>query len=669
MLLDGEFCYDYSPIPSVLIDHKSVAEAIIPNPEGSYVYAIVVEELSELSVPSVRDIVRYSDGDQPISRAAAERFTEKHLGYKYDKNEKAFHFYYTPHIGTEGAVAYSAQTRATQSPAQSVNGTGAKSTATFTPTATGTGSSTENSADETPTEQQSTPAPENKTNNAVRGEGKIFWIVTKQANLLETIKPGPLNGKTLNSLSPKDFVSDHANSGVCRYWWCKDVTDCDDPKEHGCPANHRFNYCQENGNVYLYETIVIKGKPYNLKLSETPEKVQNIKITDLPECHNLCKGSDGVHPCNPDGTPKEGEDPICELNEIGATFLGMIKSCPVCCYYAKEPGGHYKSIQIGEKYYIIDANNKEFCESTNNNCDVAAWSEQSEPFSVYGLLDNEYDPNNLPLTPNSMFNKATDSSSTTTYGLDGTTFLPYVKDFTIIHQQSVNSGTPTMFKLFPKLVDQEALKPLEEEVEKNCTVKLKYNYKHADIAPEGADYQCVADAIKKCVISVQKYHNAGGTKYNDLYFYGFASAQFAYCDEDNVTGRPCNLALSDDRSLIVMNEVQKILNAEMLPVSTGNRSNNNNGFNNTTNNRGYTDIDSTTHRYFYSAHVKTNPIMTFRSRAFGATYADTTISGSGPRKYALQAKDRFIYITVKDISMNATEYAQMQAEDPGCVSR
>ncbi len=601
MKLNGLNCHKDPAIP-YNIDEKSWATATIDDPSGMYVFAVVVEQLTSMSDPIIHDIKSYG----LVSKANADK-DEEDLTTGYIFKDDKFTFYYESNFAVEGfGSGYSITPNAVQ-----------------------------------------------HSSNTTRGDGKIFWIVTSKPNLKKEIQTGDaaFKGKALSQISAKDFVDDYENSGICHYFWCDKEDRCAtllSPKEHCVdPADN---------NAYISHEIEVSGKVIRIK-DEYLGPQESVSTEGLPECPKLCYTPDGkVHTCDNDGKPQDKE--ICMLNEIPEDYRSKVKPCPDCCKYN---GTNYKSVLLNvtgtPKHYIIDATPLEKCNS-GNTCDVAAWSQQSEDLIVYDM--STYDEKCLKLIPTlkagsdvvfaTAKGTAKDCPKVTLQTIDN-------KHFNLIHEQSYTMdpnnvpGDPHFFELFPKLS-----LPGERDIIDACTFKLTFNYQNASIEPQNPDYQEAAKLIMECINKINTLKATQpelADKYSTLYFHGFASfggTDYENCDQKDrsksgQTGAQCNMALSEDRNLFVMDKIAELLEKQDLSIGKEGGNISYNGFTNT-------NYNGTPAKFPYryldrNYNATSGRDITFKSVPYGSDGATPTNKKMSTEQIEdIHAVDRFILINI-----------------------
>ena len=424
--------------------------------------------------------------------------------------------------------------------------------------------------------------------STARGSGRIFWIVTKPGATLKVDMWQDV-AKTLDEIYVSDLVDTNGPVmwDLCRYRWCNDVATCDLPKD-------LTNVCKaEDGRFYLYETIELDGKIFNLPLDLLPDYKAN---GGEPDCDKFCKDKDD-----------KGEDiitcphRIIKLKEAMDLFPpGFIPKIPLCAPYCQYKGKVYDAMYVEEtgEYYITNAEVRNL-KGEYPECTPLAWSWRTgtNDFYVYRFM-GEYNDTELPLTPNSL-----DSALKCTLGTHNTytvdlSFLDKSEFFTIIRGQAIASGKPREFLLFPKL-------ELPEEVRIDLVYACNFCgpslYDNADVrADKTKAIDPITAKIRNCFNQVRELEKILGSDDEDIqqlksvYFYGYASNRGSHdpymipgadrigCttsvhgdgslqnpkrkntmwDRGFVELGDCNKALSEDRNLYIMDRVIKNLSAE-----------------------------------------------------------------------------------------------------------
>ncbi len=443
-----------------------------------------------------------------------------------------------------------------------------------------------------PSNQQS------QSEETYRGSGKVFWIVTDDPVELK-VKVGDDLPSDLGNVDVWDFLSPSQAviRTICSYNWCDGLSACGNPNYQRVSEN----MCKEDNSAYMAHRVTLdiedegttKKKDYLIKIKDSePVNYPTNLIENLPECEKLCHGADGkVYKCDQNDEPKDPS--LCPYSEeLKQRYPDIIiPPCPVCCNYTDKCGNKGKYLSVGvevgkgenkqTKYYIIDKDRSK-CENIDatGTCEVAAWSESPDTrdFIVYTMSDANYDCSKLPLIPQAPetlgdpFTLA--SSGTYTTNLDSNILITLYQEkhkFDTIHQQSKDSGYPTNFTLFPQLV----LPPAEEIDLSGCNFCGTFNFSNADIQVNVSDQDI--NGIKQCLEEIKKLETLlPGDKevqaLKTLNFYGYASVagdDISRCPEvNNLAGgipwnsdiKHCNIALSEDRNLHVMEQILESLN-------------------------------------------------------------------------------------------------------------
>ncbi len=526
MILDGTECFKY-PSVAINIDSRPEAEAFIPNPAGKYVFAIAVEQLTSMKDPEIRDIKEYG----LISLEKASRDV-RHTGYEYDETKKAYHFYYKTNLAVEG-----------------IN------------------------------KEYSIAIDPMQSSDTVRGDGRIFWIVTSQSKLNKDIITGSskFKGISLNEITPADFVDDYANSGICHYQWCNVVDSC------SLERRNRDKVCKHsNGKYYSYQTYTLAGERILFPLQEESNYTPT---NNEPPCTELCRGVDDIH-CPNNKTVK-----IKDVEDNNLLPAGLIDEIPLCVPYCEYKGKVYDATLIGRKYYIINAEERHVDYPEIPKCSPLAWAWENGDFRIYDFVD-EYDDTQLSLIPNQLMDATLATHNTYTTRLN---YLEQSSLFITIRGQSFNtkynpSGDPTLFKLFPRLV-------LPGEVDVNlvnaCNFCGPSLYDNADVRAGQRTINDITGKIRNCFNQVKQLEAILGSDDPDIqqlksvYYYGYASKRGSH-DPYMIPGadsvgcttsvhgngalkKPkrqntmwdsgfeelgdCNKALSEDRNLYIMDKV------------------------------------------------------------------------------------------------------------------
>ncbi len=406
--------------------------------------------------------------------------------------------------------------------------------------------------------------------DTARGSGRIFWIVTKPGATLKVDMWQEI-AKTLDDIYVSDLIDTNGPVmwDLCRYRWCNDIATCDLPKD-------MTNVCKaEDGKFYLYESIRLDGKYFNFPLDLLPNYKAN---GGEPNCDKFCKDKD----------ENDNEVIVCphriiKLKDAMDLFPpGFTEKIPLCTPYCQYKGKVYEAMYVEEtkEYYITNANELNL-KGKYPECTPLAWSWRTggNDFYVYRFM-GDYDDNELPLTPNSL-----DSALKCTLGTHNTytvnlSFLDKSEFFTIIRGQAIASGNPRGFLLFPKL-------ELPEEIDVDgldaCTLCSELPFDNASVKVKGFE----SEQLIECLKQIQDLRNQGFIKDDELrslYFYGYASLRGSHpaeellgdddklhkigCTTNKCTGKAdftnpddcwakCNRALSEDRSLAIIEELIK----------------------------------------------------------------------------------------------------------------
>ncbi|MBQ2313202.1 MAG: hypothetical protein II183_03465 [Elusimicrobiaceae bacterium] len=225
--------------------------------------------------------------------------------------------------------------------------------------------------------------------------------------------------------------------------------------------------------------------------------------------------------------------------------------------------------------------------------------------------------------------------------------------FIIIRGQAIASSEGDVnFKLFPRLV-----LPNRQDVIDACTFKLTFNYINASIEPQNPNYQKAANIIMNCINKIKALKESNPNlkdDYSTLYFHGFASyggTDYENCDQKDrtkkgQTGDQCNLALSEDRNLFVMDKIAEILEnqkGQSIGKEGGNISYN--GFTNTNYNGKAANFP---YRYLDRNYVTTEgEDITFKSVPYGSKGSTPTNKSMSKEEIEqIHAPDRFILINI-----------------------
>lgn len=497
-----------------------------------------------------------------------------------------------------------------------------------------------------------------KPGGTARGSGKVFWIITKGATSLK-VKEGDDLKHGLGLVNIEDFLdyNQSAYHTTCSYRWCDDIGVC------GIPDGTKVseNMCREGNLAYPAIPIPLEkekdGKKETVTLYVKVEGSEGIDymLDDLPYCEKMCKSDNGdLYKQAPDGTPEdEPECPYAKLSEEARLALGMLKPCPVCCRHTD--GNTYRSLEVNGKYFIIDARTDQ-CKgiTAKHTCDVAAWSEHEGQFQVYNMIGN-YNPDHLPLTPDSADFNVAQYTGDPDIPL-GADLIDLIEEFRIIKGQAETwePRKPGEFQLFPKLVLLD-----EEEVVAACKIKLKFKYQNASYVPQRPEYTDAANAIADCINKIKTLTATDpdlADKYSTLYFHGFASYggnEYKNCDGKEQTGPQCNMALSEDRNLYVMDQIAEILGRGFsigkVSATTSELGNPKdlNGFTNTNENNPKKRIGAP-YRYRKNYTDTSGKDITFKSVPHGEDGATWTseASMSDDEIERIHSRDRFIVIDI-----------------------
>ena len=636
-------CSAYTP-RDLWIDDDVEAEAIIKDASNHYVFAVVVEQLTGMKHAEVRWIKNFGK----VSIQSAKDGGQETVSYTYNETD-GFHFYLRSHLGVEGfnqtygtATALSQVNPSRQEEASvqnRLNDNSKEITLKRNESVTSNYETCVAACNKAHPNGQATQVPVREITNAdrsksveyrtetladclgacpqnysegnqsgiggsgdgidlIRGDGKIFWVVTSNKSLNEKIKEGAELDKGLDELRPSDFVEDFANTGVCHYAWCNDAASCtnnnrDNPEEH--------YYCQENGQGYLTQKITLKGKDYYIKIrGEDAPPAVTVAPEDAPPCAKLCKDADNnLYECDENGIPDGASK--CPYSAVTdgdkPTVDEFVTTCRSCCNYERD-GQNYISIKIGKNFYITDANPGK-CSNPEDSCTPAAWSKEGHDLYVYSM--SHYDPGCLELVPQESAEPFQTANCMGTNGKDCSS--PVVlqrineKHFWTIHDQSYHmepnsdpspaSGpnkNPKFFELFPQLT-------LPEDIEVDlsaCAFCGPSLYSNADVQASERTIEEITGKLRRCFNKIHELEAKGATKsvqkLKTIYFYGYASKRGSH-DPRMIPGFPrtgcttsdagpgytrtqwdknclechylgdCNKALSEDRNLYIMDQL------------------------------------------------------------------------------------------------------------------
>ena len=503
-----------------------------------------------------------------------------------------------------------------------------------------------------------------------RGSGVIFWIVT-QGNATFKAHQGDFVADNTHMVKIDDLIESSQSliSETCRYRWCNDLASCPVNKT---PAAD--NYCVEGDEAYEAVQVSLGDKKVMVKTNQKPIEMSEEKLKELEECVMLCHGPDGVHICDKNGIPDDNQPP-CPLSEMEPQI--PTPQCHGCCEYTTSDGktNNYKSVEINGKHYIVDAIPSNCENKKKNKCTPAAWSKEGDDLIVYDIGMSPYDPKCLKFTPGESaepFETCTGNGCPPEL-VNLTALSPEDSDsFTLIHEQSytmepnldpnkpsIGQKDPQFFELFPQLK-----LPEEKDVADACKIRLKFNYQNASYVPQRPEYNNAAEAIADCInkIKILKQSNPNlKDDYSTLYFHGFASyggAEYKNCDGKEQTGPQCNMALSEDRNLYVMDQIAEILGGDFsigkVSATTSELGNPKklNGFTNTNENNPNNPIGFP-YRYSKEYADTTGRDITFKSVPHGEEGATWTSEKTMSKDEIeeIHAPDRFIVI---DIIPNVT---------------
>ena len=551
MFLDKKPCANY-PSVSVEIDNESTAEAIIENPAGKYVYAVLVEQLTSMAKSEIRDIKEYG----LVSKKEADK---DHKLYTYS-DEEGFHFYYNTRIAVEG---------------------------------TGKDFDTKARIDK------------NDSSTTIRGNGKVLWIVTSDKDLSK--KNGDKLDLSVNQVSPADFTTDYANSGMCSYRWCNEIAGCEaEDKNIYCKYNKNKDYItgkstSEDETEYYQATAVPNGKGGYYYLRKNTDKVSGEPLNTLlekndliPECTPMGIHTDDnvkeiylINSYDPapdwEGKPdkenaknkysdfdklnkyrdiiRKGLDNNQDPNNGIEGILPILKEnrgSEYCVYDNKA----YKCEIVNDLYIRTEEKAEQGVDVANlPECTPVAWYQKDDNsnFTVYKLTpkDAAMVPA-LPLSVRSTNAKGVeDVSDVNDDTFDVKKLTPKAQDYDFFNTlKEQGNDRPTMFELFPQITSQPTLEKIAKTIMEDCTIQYNPSYLNNHI--ETNDPDMVSELIDKINTCFKKVEDLGNTQIDTrkLYFYGYASEKGNdTCRTNGDDKHACNQALSEDRNLYLIQQV------------------------------------------------------------------------------------------------------------------
>ena len=530
MYLQDKPCYSY-PYVYTAIDKSAEAEAVIENPAGKYVYAVLVEELNEMAKTTVRGIREYG----LVSKKEAEEYGRQHKGYSYDK--KGFHFYYEPNLAVEGSAAEYGK----KGPIDS-NGAG-----------------------------------------SVRGKGKVLWIVTSDKRLSKAV--GTVLDLAIDQVSPADFTSDYVNSGICSYRWCNEVAGCKAEDENiYCKYNKSKNYLDNNqantDEIDEYFEAIRVNDAY-LRVSMTP-------VTDNKKLQELYRDI-AIPDCTPMGLHKEGKvEWIYKIKSYdpAAPVYTDEKNSDYSKW--KEYSG-FKNLLKDSRHKEgilpnLDKNSgKKYCKYNNaayecsivdnmyvrtsetpadgvsiedlNDCTPVAWYD--DEYMVFKLSEQNV---TLPVTVGNL-----NGDNTYVFSNNKEVSITKITDqqknakvFDGLKRQALVSDNPSMFKLFPKIVLERSWDMLSQgdtSVQNICeqaSKKVIFKKGMNNQLELTGDKNSLVKDLDSCLQSAIETAQASN-KDCELYLNGYASSACTEQSQDICLAK--NLALSIDRTRFYVDDI------------------------------------------------------------------------------------------------------------------
>ena len=400
-----------------------------------------------------------------------------------------------------------------------------------------------------------------------RGAGMIFWIVTTKDAKLKVKIHDDLN-KDLGEVSVSDLIESHQGilSSVCRYRWCNGLADCLVPRGDGSVCK------KEDGTYWNYTVIRLDDEELLLPIPPALGESYNPNGQEAL-CSELCRDEEGV---------------VCPHRKVKLSEVedilppGYIDLIPLCTPYCQYKGKAYLTATIDGEYYISDATVQAVATDGLPECKPLAWSFENDVFSIYRM--EKYDDETLPLIPNKLVPpiECTEATNNNDEKIN-LTFLEQSSLFITIRNQAISSGTPTMFKLFPKLElpGQVDFGPLLEA----CVFCGPSMYENVHIEASEATVDKISTQVSNCLAAIKELKAKGIVKEGELeniFFYGYASKRGSHkpgyitsapnvgcdtngasrgdTDKDDVKWGYCNKALSEDRILYIMDELVGRLN-------------------------------------------------------------------------------------------------------------
>lgn len=625
MYIDDKQCVNY---PSIYVDIDKYAklEAEIENPAGKYVYAVLVEQLTSMAKSTVRDIRKFG----LVSKIEANK---DHKGYTYTEG-KGFHFYYDVNIGVEGsALSYNTKARINK-----------------------------------------------ESSTTVRGNGKVLWIVTSDKEL--TKKAGDEIDISVNQVSPIDFTTDYANSGMCSYKWCKDVA--------GCEAEDKTLYCKYNKNKnYLTGETTSEFAEEYFAATRIPDTNLFIRIDTTPVSDNnklvkINKYGNAIPDCTPMGLyapDKQGlrmyrissYDPTPKYTGSQSTDYEMFElfsKYPTLKEYRGKTGILPILSDIDTNLYCVYNNEAYKCEKiaelfirTENTpskvdniddypeCAPVAWyQDEQNGFTVYKLTSKNAFVPALPLTvkPAADISGIIDDNNKL-FETEKVNYDKYNENNIFYKLKKQGKANPTMFELFPQIQDmQQVTQAIQEVVDKCADIQYEPNYGNNYIPPTDAEgLNAFVNQIKECLDSMSKAPTS-----KNLYFYGYASKKGDTCSTNPNKG-DCNKALSEDRNLYLIQTIVKEISDREIGVENINKYAELKGFIDTKP-KGILDANN---RLIHELDSSTSGVFTLVSRPCGSEKA---IYGENEMDLNASLKDRYVFVSLVDIGDTCNERINSQ---------
>ena len=626
MYIDDKQCVNYPSI-YVEIDKYAKLEAEIENPAGKYVYAVLVEQLTSMAKSTVRDIRKFG----LVSKIEANK---DHKGYTYTEG-KGFHFYYDVNIGVEGsALSYNTKARINK-----------------------------------------------ESSTTVRGNGKVLWIVTSDKEL--TKKAGDEIDISVNQVSPIDFTTDYANSGMCSYKWCKEVS--------GCEAEDKTLYCKydKHKDYITGETSSPSEKEY-FEATRVPDTNYFLRTTTTPirdddkKLEKIMSYGDLIPDCTPMGLyapDKQGlrmyrissYDPTPKYTGLESTdyeMFGLFSKYPTLKEYRGSTGILPILSDIDTNLYCVYNNEAYKCEKTAElfirtentpssvdniddypECAPVAWyQDEQNGFTVYKLTSKDAFVPTLPLTvkPAANISGIIDDNNKL-FETEKVNYDKYNENNIFYKLKKQGKANPTMFELFPQIQDMQQLtQAIQEVVDKCADIQYEPDYGNNYIPPTDAEgLNAFVNQIKECLDSMSKAPTS-----KKLYFYGYASKKGDTCSTNPNKG-DCNKALSEDRNLYLIQTILNNIDDIKIGVENIDKYAELKGFIDT---KPKIILDEN-NRLTHKLNSLTSGVFTLVSRPCGS---ENAIYGENEMDLDASLKDRYVFVSLVDIGDTCNERINSQ---------